>query len=216
MSSKLCTREDLAGRIIRRVENDGLCVGMKRGAQLLLVKSSTRRSASRRTQFHKDWLCAAQHGIRAVVLVKRLENDDFIALIADSKQCGDHRFGRPATDSNVFFRIDFDPLPLLHLPRDRVSQALGAPCDRVLVHIRSDGFLRGVLDFGWGGEVGESLRKIDGAILHGLARHFSDDGLGEVFDLIAEKMLLKGGVRHAGQSSRRIYDCQFRVRISGL
>ena len=26
-----------------------------------------------------------------------------------------------------------------------------SPCDRVLVRIRSDGFLRGVLDFGWGG-----------------------------------------------------------------
>jgi hypothetical protein len=69
---------------------------------------------------------------------------------------------------------------------DRVAQSFSAPGDGVLVDVVGDGLARGFLDLGGGGEVRESLRKIDGVVFECEARHFANDGLGEFFGFCRE------------------------------
>ena len=53
----------------------------------------------------------------------------------------------------------------LYLRGDRVAKRLRAPGDGVLIHVVGDGVAGGVLqDFG-GGEIGKSLRQVDGVVL---------------------------------------------------
>ena len=189
--------EHLAGRVIGRVQDDGLGVVLEGLAKFDFVERPLGIRGLRRTQADEARLGAAQDRIRAVVFVERLEDDDLVALIADREQGRDHGFGRAAADGDFFLGIDVQALPLLHLAGDGVAQALRSPGDGVLVDVGGDGLLRGSLDLGGRGEIGESLGQVDGAVLHGLARHLADDGLGEVLDLVAEIVLgLGGGLGH--------------------
>ncbi len=192
--------EHLAGRVIRRVQDDRLGVVPEGLAQFDFVERPLAVRGFGRMQFDEARLGAAQDRIRAVVFVERLEDDDLVALVADGEQGRDHGFGRAAADGDFFLGIDVQALPLLHLAGDGVAQALRSPGDGVLVDVGGDGFLRGLLDLRGRGEIGEALGQIDGAVLHGLARHLTDDGLGEVLDLVAEIVLELGGDLGHGES----------------
>src|SRR5437667_294822 len=80
-------------------------------------------------------------------------------------------------------------LPLLHLPGNGIAQILRSPGDRVLIYVARDRLLRRFFDFAWSRKIRKSLRQVDRAILHCLARHFADHRLSEVRDLAAEKRL---------------------------
>ena len=71
------------------------------------------------------------------------------------------------------------PCVCLKFIRDGVAQRFRAPGDRVLIHVRGDGFLRGALDFGGSGKIGKTLRKIHGAVMDREARHFAYYRFGE-------------------------------------
>ena len=66
---------------------------------------------------------------------------------------------------------------------DGVAQRFRAPGDGVLIDVVGDGLSRGFLHFHGGGKIGKTLREIDGVVLHGQARHFADDGFGELLGL---------------------------------
>jgi hypothetical protein len=53
--------------------------------------------------------------------------------------------------------------------------------------------LRGKLDLGRSGKVGETLRQVDGAMQHRLARHFADHRFREVCNPAAKKRFLVDG-----------------------
>ena len=77
---------------------------------------------------------------------------------------------------------------------------LGAPGDGVLIDVVRDGLAGGFFDFFGGGEIGKTLGKIYGVVLHGEARHFADDGFGELFGLGGEHAA--GEVGHVGFGGR--------------
>ena len=82
---------------------------------------------------------------------------------------------------------------------DGVAQGLRAPGDGVLIDVVGDGLARGFLDFGGRGKIGKTLGEIDGVVLQRQARHFADDGLGELLGLGGEHAA--GDVRHVGFGS---------------
>ncbi len=58
---------------------------------------------------------------------------------------------------------------------DGVAKWLRAPRDRVLIDIGFDGFDGGALQNRRSGEIGITLRQIDGVVLKRQARHLADD-----------------------------------------
>src|SRR5213592_4258886 len=75
--------------------------------------------------------------------------------------------------------VDGHAVPLGVLPRERVAQPLGAPGDRVLVHVVADRARGGFLQDVRGGEVGETLGEVDRPVLAREPGHAADHGLGE-------------------------------------
>ena len=111
---------------------------------------------------------------------------DIIASV-EPQQIGDFAFG-----------IDANSLRALEFFDDGVAQRFRAPGDRVLIDVVGDGLAGGFLDFCGRGEIRESLREIDGVVLQRQARHFADDGLGE---------LLGFGRKHAAGELRHRRVC---------
>ena len=117
-----------------------------------------------RVQFHQLAVGAAKQRVGMVVLVKRLENDDFVAGVGDGQQRGDHAFGGAAADGDFAFGIDFQAVGARVFCRDRVAERLRAPRDGVLIVIRRDGVDGGLFEIDGRGKIGKALRQIDGAV----------------------------------------------------
>src|SRR5215471_2892585 len=86
-------REHLARRIVRRVQDDGLCVIVKRGTQLSLIKCPFALRIGRRAKLYESRLCAGENRVWPVVFVEGFEYDDFIACVAYCQQRRDHGLG---------------------------------------------------------------------------------------------------------------------------
>ena len=80
--------EYLARGIVGRVENDGFGVRAEGGGQFFFVEGPVGSA-----QLDKAWSRAAENRVGAVILVERLEDDDFIAGIDDGHHRGHHGFG---------------------------------------------------------------------------------------------------------------------------
>ena len=176
MSVELRAREHLAGRVVRRVDDDRARARAERRAELLLVDRPVRlveRDVARRR--------TGQDRVRTVVLVERLEHDDLVARVEETEHRRDHRLGRAAGDGHLGLRVDRVPARELARGRrgDRVAQRLAAPGDGVLVDVGIDRGRDGRLQLGRAGEVGKALREADRAGRHGQAVHLPDDRFGE-------------------------------------
>ena len=156
---ELFPRKHPTRRVVRRVHNDRLRARRERGAQLVGIEDVLRR-----TERDVHRLRAGDVRIRAVVLVERLEHDDLVAGIDDREERADHRFGRAAGDGDHRLRIDAHAIEVAVGLRDRIAQRLRAPGDRVLVDVRVDRALRGLLERGRRGEIREALREVDAAM----------------------------------------------------
>ena len=102
MVCELVAREHLAGRIVRRVEDDrfrlvveggGELVGIERPVGLPARHRLVQRDVARRR--------AGQDRVRPVVLVERLEDDHLVARIDDRHHRRHHRFGGAAADRDL-------------------------------------------------------------------------------------------------------------------
>ena len=82
MHSSSARVENFAGGIIRRVDDDGLGGGSKRGRQFFRIERPIGR-----TQLDVARSGAGKNRIGAVIFVEGLEDDDFVARIDD----GHHR-----------------------------------------------------------------------------------------------------------------------------
>src|SRR5579871_6607581 len=81
-------REDFAGGIVGRVENDRLGAGREGAAELDGIKAPVRRIES-----DVAGGGAAELRIGIVILVERLEDDHLVSRIEEREQRGDHAFG---------------------------------------------------------------------------------------------------------------------------
>ena len=180
-------REYFSRGIVRRIDDDGLGLGAEGARQFVAIEIPVRR-----LQLHEARRGAGKNRVGAVILVERLEDDDFVAGIDDAHHGGHHGFGRAAADGDFALGIDAHALRALEFPRNGVAQFLRAPGDGVLVDVVGDGLARGFLDFFGRGKIRKSLRHVDGVMLHGQARHFANHGFGESLGL-GGQFFLHGG-----------------------
>ena len=134
--------ENLTGRIVRSIHDDGLGARTKGARKFLAIEFPIRRM-----QAHKAGLGAGKNSVRAVVFVERLEDDHFVARIDDGHQGGDHGFGGTAANGDLAFRIDGHALRARELLDDRIAQGLRSPGDGVLIVVGGDGSAGRLLDF---------------------------------------------------------------------
>jgi hypothetical protein len=175
MAGQLAGREHLAGGIVRRVEDDGAGALVESLRQLGGIEAPVRRA-----QRHEARRGAAEHGIRTVVFVEGLEDDDLVTRIDERQHRRDHRFGGAAGDRDLGLGIDGVAALALRLGGDRVAEALGAPGDGVLVDVGVQCRGGSVLESCGCPEIGKSLRQIDGVVLARLASHVANHRLGEL------------------------------------
>ena len=122
IKTQLVCCEHLPGRVVGGVDDDRLCprveccgklVGIERPIGLVQCDVAGRRPGEDR--------------VRAIVLIKGLEDDDFVAGVDRGQQGRHHGFGGPATDGDMLVRIHWHVVATGELPRDRAPQLGGAP-----------------------------------------------------------------------------------------
>ena len=133
----------------------------------------------RRHERHIDGLCAGQDGIRAVVLVKRGENDNLVARIGDRHHRGHHGLRAAAGGDDFGVRIDPAAHEIGLLGGQRLAEVLRTPGNGILVVILVGHLRQTVEQLFRRLEVREALRQIYRIILHGNARHTADDRVGK-------------------------------------
>ena len=171
---QLLAGEHLAARIGRVAQDDGLRMLTERVLKHICVKVKIRRH-----ERHIDRLCAGQDGVRAVILVERGENDDFIARIGDRHHRGHHGLRAAAGGDDFGVRIDPAAHEIRLLGGQRFAEVLRTPCDRILVIVFVGHLRQTVEQLFRRLEVREALRQIYRIILHGNARHTADDRIGK-------------------------------------
>ena len=171
---ELAAAEDLAGRVVRRVDDDRPRPRAERGGQRLRIERPVGRMqrdvAGRRPR---------QDGIRAVVLVERLEHDHLVAGVDRRQHRRHHRLGRTAAHRHLRLGIDRHAVPPREVAGHRLAQRLRAPRHRVLVDVGGDGRPGRRLQRLGRGEVGEPLRQVHRPVPVGETGHLADHRLGE-------------------------------------
>ena len=186
---ELAPCEHAPGRVVRGAHDDGPRPARERRRDPIQVQLGIHRHG----EVHR--LGAAQDRVGSVVLVERLEHDHFVARIDDGQQRRRHRLGGAARHRDLGFGIHGQAIPVGVLAGERVAQPLGAPGDRVLVHVVRDGARGGFLQDLGGGKIREPLRQVDGSVLAGEPGHAADHRFGEPVGA-------PGGV-HAGELTTR-------------
>jgi len=153
-----------------------------------------------RAELHETRRGAGEDRVRAVIFVEGLEDHGFITRIDDGHHGGHHRFRGAAANGDFALGIDGDALSAREFFDDGVAQGFRAPGDGVLIDVVGDGLARGFLDFFGRGKIGKSLGKINGVVLQRQARHFANDGFGELLGLGGKHAA--GDVGHVGFGSR--------------
>src|SRR5713101_1763358 len=174
---ELVAREDLAGRVIGAVEDDGARAGRHRPPEPVRVEGEVRR-----LERDERRLGAGDHAPRPIVLVERLEDDDLVARIQHGQQRRQHGLRRSAADCHVAVGIDLHPVELAVFLGDPLPQARRPPRDRVLVEVAVDRLVGRRDQLRRRGEVGHALGQVHAADLIDDARHLADDRLGECLD----------------------------------
>ena len=194
---ELLSGEHLAGRVVRRIDDDGLRAGVERRGQLVGIERPVwlaQRDVSRRG--------ARQNRIRPVVLVEGLEDDDFVARIDEGHHGGHHRLGRAAAHRDLLVGNHAESVAPLELASDRLAQRARAPRDRVLVDVGVDCRTRRVLDGGGRRKIRKSLRQVDAPMKLIEPGHLADDRLGELGGLLRSGELGHFHAAAAGASRR--------------
>ena len=84
---QLFAAEHLTGRVIRRINNDGLRVVVEGRSQFLFIERPVRAA-----KLNVSGRRAGNDRVRTVILVKGFENDHLVAGIDDGEQHIDHGF----------------------------------------------------------------------------------------------------------------------------
>ena len=170
---QLVGAEDLPRGVVGRVQDEGPGPRSEGPGQPVQVQGLAHG------QRHGDGPRAAEHRVRAVVLVPGLEDDHFLPRVHQGQQHCRHGLRGAAGDRDLGLGIHGQAVAVLHLAGQGLAQPLRAPGDGVLVDVRADGRDGGFLERLRGREVGEALGQVDGAMLVGEPRHPPDDRLGE-------------------------------------
>ena len=189
---ELVAAEDLAGRVVRRVDDDRPGPRRHGGPQLIGIDRPVRF-----VERHVSRGGPGEDRVGAVVLVERLEHDDLVARVEQAEHRRDHSLGRAAHHRDLGIRVRLPArVEAGGLGGDGPAERRRAGDDRVLVDVGKERGRGRLLELGRGREVREALGQADGTGLHRQAVHLADDGLGEALGLAAD-------AAHGGESSGR-------------
>ena len=161
--------QHVPSRVVRGIQDDGARATREGGRHSIHIQ----RLPDRHRQ--EDGVGPTQDGVGSVVLIERFQHDHLVPRVHHRHEGGGHCLRRPATNRELRLRIHRHPVPLVVLAGQRVAQARGSPRHRVLVDVVSNGADRRFLDDLRRRKVGESLRQVDGVVLHGQTGHAADD-----------------------------------------
>ena len=139
-----------------------------------------------RHERHVDGLGVAQDRVGAVVLVEGREHDDLVAGVAHGVHGAHHGLGAAAGDDDVLVGVDVDAHEAALLGGERLAEVLRAPGEGVLVRALVGDLRQAVEELLGRVKVGETLGKVDGAVLERHAGHAADDRVGEAVGRRAE------------------------------
>ncbi len=162
---ELGARQHVAGRVVRRAQDDGARTLGERLRQPVEIERPPRLD---RNEYRFG---AAENRVGAVILVERLQHDHLVARIDQRQHGGRHRLSRAAGDGDLGLGIDRHAIPVRILLRQRIPQALRPPRHGVLIDVGADRLRGRLLQHLGAREVGKALRQVDGVVLGGEPRH---------------------------------------------
>jgi hypothetical protein len=190
-------REDAAGGVVGRVDDDGLGLRGEGAAEFVGVEGPI--GGVEGDEFAGG---AAELEVGVIVFVVGLEDDDFVTGVDESEEDGGHAFGGAADDGDLAGGVDIEAVVMAGFVGDRLAEGRDAPGDGVLIVVGFDGARGGGFEPSGGREIGEALREVDGAGGNGLAGHIANDGLGELCGTGAT-IARPGGNTHLSTVTRR-------------
>src|SRR5215472_15231320 len=122
--------------------------------------------------------------VRAVIFVKGLEDNDFVAWVDNGEQARDHPFGRTAGNRDIEIRVAVQMIVGAGFLRDRAAEIGRAVRDRVLIVVLVDRTFGGILELRGSRKVRKSLGQIDGATSQRTPRHFTNYRFGKEMRLV--------------------------------
>jgi hypothetical protein len=157
---QLVAREDFAGGIMRRVDDNRPgprveCRGQFVGIEVPAV--AAQRHIARRHAGHDQ--------VRHIGVVNRLENDHLIARIGQTENRRKHRFGGARGYQHVGVRVQLLVVEALGMVRDRPAHRRHADARRILIERAIDSFDRRRQHFRRPVEIRRALAEIDRAML---------------------------------------------------
>ena len=178
--AQFLAREDLAGRVVRRVDDDRARAVRERRAPARRDRTASRARAAGRNAASRPRRSRRARSSRRTARRRSTSSPGSIvassvAIIVsvDAAAHGDLRVG-----------VDRHAVAARELRRDRLAQRPGAPGDGVLVDVGANRGARRLLDRRGRGKIRKALRQIDGAVLLRQPGHLADDRLGEPLGLV--------------------------------
>ena len=171
---QLVIGKDLAGRVRRVADQNGLCTLPERVLQHVCIEIEFRRDKR-----HKDRFTVGHDGLRAVILEIRGEHDDLIAGIRQGKDRIDHCLGRTDGHDHIGIRVKRAAHEAPGLAGQRLPEVRRAHRDGILVRAERADLGQTVSKRLGRIKVGEALRQIDRAARKAHACHAPNDGIGE-------------------------------------
>ncbi len=178
---ELLDREDLAGGVVRRVEEQHARVRRDGALERVGVERPVGRA-----QLHDASVRAGERDARGVRVVVRLEGDDVAPRLAQREQRRGDRLGRARGDQHLGVGVVLERPPLRLVGGDRVAELGDADAGWVLVVAGADRLDGGVEHLGGTVLVGEALAEVDRTGGDGQRRHLGEDRGAEALHALDE------------------------------
>ena len=142
----------------------------------------------RRRQRHINWLRPGQDRVRAVVLIKRREDNDLVPRVRHSHHGAHHSLGAAAGHNDLTVGVNCPAHIAGLLGGKRLAEVLRAPGDGVLVVVLVRDLGQPVQNCFGRVKIREALGKVHRAVLVGDTGHAADDGIGKACGTVRKRL----------------------------
>ena len=162
---------DGACRVVRRVEHDQARARRDGGSQLVKRDAEVRRIQRDRHDF-----ATGQFNRWNVAVIRRLENDDFVARMHAAQHRGQQRLRGTGGNGDLAVGVVGVAVQVGDFRGDGLAQRRHARHRRVLIQARAHGVGHRIDDARVAVEIRKALAQVDGLFLRGQRRHHGEDG----------------------------------------
>ena len=168
--------EHRAGRVVRRIDDDGGRLGAERLRKAVAVDAEAVPVGDHR---HGAPPRAGHGDRRRIGVVVRLDEHDLVAGLDEADDGAGDRLGGADGDQDLGVGVVVQPVVIGLVVADGATQLGDAEAGRVLVAPIGDRLLRGSQHGGGPVRVGEALAEVDRIVAGGERGHLGKDGLAE-------------------------------------